>query len=304
LGNLASRTLNMIQQYREGAIPDSTGDAGIADIANESAAAALAAYDAFEFSKGLEHVWNIISAVDKFIVERAPWKLVKDPSPEAKTRLDETLYTAAEAVRLVCGLVYPILPHATQAIWSQIGFTSEISAIQTQDLVWGKLAAGQKIGSISGVFPRLDLKPTVEKMQELEEAEKKRQAALLGKPAEAAATAPIAPLAAEISIDDFSKVDLRVGVVKSAETVKGADKLLHLQVDIGEAEARSIVAGIALAYKPDALIGRKVVIVANLAPRKLRGLTSQGMIVAASLEGGAPVLASFLEDVPPGARLK
>ena len=100
------------------------------------------------------------------------------------------------------------------------------------------------------------------------------------------------------------KVDLRVGVVKSAERVKGADKLLHLHVDIGEEAPRSIVAGIALAYEPEGLVGRKVVIVANLEPRKLRGITSQGMIVAASLEGGKPVLAGFLEDVPVGARLK
>jgi methionyl-tRNA synthetase len=107
-----------------------------------------------------------------------------------------------------------------------------------------------------------------------------------------------------ISIDDFAKVDMRAGQVKSAERVKGADKLLHLKVDIGEQEPRTIVAGIALAYKPEDLIGRKVVIVANLQPRKLRGLTSQGMIVAASLEGGQPVLASFLEEVPVGARLK
>jgi methionyl-tRNA synthetase len=123
---------------------------------------------------------------------------------------------------------------------------------------------------------------------------------LLGKPAEPAAqeTTPF------ISIDDFSKVDLRVGEVKSAEPVKGADKLLHLKVDIGEAEPRTIVAGIALAYKPADLVGRKVVIVANLQPRKLRGLTSQGMIVAASLEDGIPVLAGFHEDVPVGARLK
>ena len=99
-------------------------------------------------------------------------------------------------------------------------------------------------------------------------------------------------------------VDLRVGEVKSAERVKGADKLLHLKVDIGEAEPRTIVAGIALAYKPEQLIGRKVVIVANLQPRKLRGLTSQGMIVAASVDGGLPVLAGFQEDIPVGARLK
>ena len=107
-----------------------------------------------------------------------------------------------------------------------------------------------------------------------------------------------------ITIDDFVKVDLRVGVVKDAAVVKGSDKLLHLHVDIGEAEPRSIVAGIALAYKPEELVGRKVVIVANLAPRKLRGIESQGMIVAASREGDIPVLASFLEDVPIGARLK
>ncbi|MGH9675439.1 MAG: methionine--tRNA ligase subunit beta, partial [Bryobacteraceae bacterium] len=102
----------------------------------------------------------------------------------------------------------------------------------------------------------------------------------------------------------FAKVDLRVGVVRSAEAVKGADKLLHLMVDIGESKPRSIVAGIATAYNPQALAGRKVVIVANLQPRKLRGIESQGMIVAASLEGGAPVLAGFLEEVPIGARLK
>ncbi len=109
---------------------------------------------------------------------------------------------------------------------------------------------------------------------------------------------------AHITIDDFAKVDLRVGIVREAAHVKGADKLLHLRVDIGESLPRTIVAGIALAYNPDELIGRKVVIVANLAPRKLRGLESQGMIVAASLEGGPPVLAGFLEDVPVGARLK
>jgi len=114
----------------------------------------------------------------------------------------------------------------------------------------------------------------------------------------------VAPLDPEITIDDFAKIDLRVGLVKSAEPVKGADKLLHLKVDIGEAEPRTIVAGIAKAYKPEQLIDRKVVIVANLAPRKLRGIESRGMIVAASLPDGPPVLAGFLETIEPGARLK
>ena len=107
-----------------------------------------------------------------------------------------------------------------------------------------------------------------------------------------------------IAIDDFVKVDLRVGQVLSAERVKGSDKLLHMKIDIGEAQPRTIVGGIAEVYSPEQMVGRKVVIVANLAPRKLKGIESQGMVVAASLEGGKPVLAGFLEDIPVGARLK
>ena len=304
LGNLASRTLNMIQQYRGGAIPASDGDKIIAQLVAESTRRALGAYDAFEFSRALEQIWSIIAALDKFIVERAPWKLAKDESEPARLRLDETLYTAAEALRIVSVLAHPVLPHSAAAIWSQIGFKDPIDTIHSEDLAWGGLKAEQKIGEIAGVFPRLDLKPTIQKMQELEEIEKARQAALMGQPVAAPATDESEPVASLISIEDFSKIDLRVGEVKSAEPVKGADKLLHLKVDIGENEPRTIVAGIALAYKPEQMVGRKVVIVANLQPRKLRGLTSQGMIVAASVEGGPPVLAGFLEDIPVGARLK
>ena len=298
LGNLASRTLSMIQQYRAGVVPASRGDRSIGEAAAQTASAALSAYESFDFARALELIWSIISVIDKFIVQRAPWKLAKDPSEEAQARLDETLYTAAEALRLVCGLASPVLPHSTQAIWNQLGFTLPIDCTPS----WGVLKGGQKIGEIAPVFPRLDLKPTIQKMQDLELIEKNRQAALVGGPPEP--TAEPEPKANLISIEDFSKVDLRVGEVKSAERVKGADKLLHLKVDIGEAEPRAIVAGIALAYRPEQLIGRKVIIVANLQPRKLRGLTSQGMIVAASIEGDVPVLAGFHEDVPVGTRLK
>lgn len=137
--------------------------------------------------------------------------------------------------------------------------------------------------------------------------EQQRSAAVEAKtevaPTPAPPTPTIAPADGKIGIDDFSKIELRVAQVKVAEKVKGADKLLRLEVDLGT-EIRQIVAGIAEAYAPETLIGRKIVIVANLAPRKLRGLESNGMIVAASLEGGKPVLAGFLEDVPVGARLK
>ena len=303
LGNLASRTLTMIQQYRVGRIPDSEPDAKIAELARDAGAAAVEAYEAFEFSRALEQIWKIIAAIDKFIVERAPWKLAKDSASESQAKLDETLLTAVFGLQQVCALAYPVLPHTAQAIWEQCGTTTPLAQVRFP-LSW-KTAGTVPQGGIAPVFPRLDPKPTIQKMQELEESEKSRQAALLGKaPEQASIARPSETTTDLISIDDFARVDLRVGEVKSAEAVRGADKLLHLKVDIGEREPRTIVAGIALAYKPEELVGRKVVIVANLQPRKLRGLTSQGMIVAASPEGGQPVLAGFLEEAPVGARLK
>lgn len=302
LGNLASRTLNMIQQYFEGRCPESAGDKDVAQTAEDIRSTVEQSYERFDFSKALERIWTLVGTVDKFIVERAPWKLAKSQGEGDGERLRETIFTAAEALRVACVLVSPILPHSAANILGQLGV--ETAGLTLQDAVWKAKPLGQ-IGAITPVFPRLDLKPTVQKMQELEEVEKNRQAALVGKPVAAGAEQPAPENKSEvISLDDFSKVDLRVGEVKSAERVKGADKLLHLKVDIGEAEPRTIVAGIALKYTPEEIVGRKVVIVANLQPRKLRGLTSQGMIVAASLEGGLPVLAGFHEDVPIGAQLK
>lgn len=304
-GNLASRTLAMIQQYRGGVIPASDGDQQIAQTARECSERALESFERFEFSRALETVWGLIGAVDKYIVEQAPWKLVKEGEAAAK-KLDAVLYTAAEALRVVTALVAPVLPDSAAKIWGQLGFTTPVGDLRTVDLHWGRLQGGQKLGETAAVFPRADAKTSIEKIMQLENEEVARQQQLLGKTPEPAPE-PVAAITVdtpEITIDDFVKVDLRVGIVREAATVKGADKLLHLQVDIGEAEPRSIVAGIAKAYEPEKLVGRKVVIVANLAPRKLRGLTSQGMIVAASVGDGAPALASFLEEVPIGARLK
>jgi methionyl-tRNA synthetase len=319
LGNLASRTLTMIRQYRGGAIPAGSATE-IRDVATAVIAQVRAAFDAFEFSKGLEAVWSLISAVDKYIVKQAPWKHAKDATPEF---LDETLYTAAEALRIATVLLAPVLPESTRKIWSQLGMKTPIEAVRLDTLQWGGLEAGQTIGEIAAVFPRIDPKEAIGRMRELEEKATAEQAILMGKKPETAAApagpaatpaagsatpaaGPTAPAAgpAKISIDDFVKVDLRVGLVLSAERVKGADKLMHLKVDIGEPQPRTIVAGIAEAYAPEALVNRKVVIVANLQPRKLKGIESNGMIVAASVEGGKPVLAGFLEDIPVGARLK
>jgi len=300
LGNLASRTLSMITQYRKGVIPESSAPE-IAALANGTIEAFQDAFERFEFSKGLEAVWALISAVDKFIVERAPWKLWRQTDATAREQLSSTLYTAAEALRIAAALLYPVLPQSTPKIWAQLGMPDPIESVRYQALQWGGLEPGQKVGEVTGVFPRLELKEAEARMRALEEQTTAEQAAMLGKkPAEpAAASEP-----AKISIDDFLKVEMRVGMVLTAERVKGSDKLMHMTVDIGEPQPRTLVAGIAEAYSPSDLVNRKVVIVANLQPRKLKGITSNGMIVAASVEDGKPVLAGFHEDIPVGARLK
>ncbi|HXZ28650.1 MAG TPA: methionine--tRNA ligase subunit beta, partial [Terriglobales bacterium] len=197
--------------------------------------------------------------------------------------------------------------------WAQLGL-GNIGKVRLDQLKWGEVKLGTKLGKVEPVFPRAD-KSTIERMQQMEEragaplppkAEVASPAKPSASPAPAAAAAAPGPATPDgkISIDDFAKVELRVGQVKVAEKVKGADKLLRLEVDIGT-EVRQVVAGIAETYTPESLIGRKVVIVANLAPRKLRGLESNGMIVAASFgEKGTPILCGFLEDVPVGAKLK
>jgi methionyl-tRNA synthetase len=307
IGNLASRTLTMIHQYFDGRIPASVGDPEVAASAARTTGRVNDHFDEFDFTRGIEAVLAFVSEIDKLIVERAPWKLVKARAadPAAGEKLSETLYTAAESLRLICGWLYPVMPTAMAKIWKQLGMDASLDSVGADLLVWGKLPPGQTVGKVQAVFPRIDSKPAIQKMQELEIAEISRQNALMGKKPESPSGDPAHEGKSElISIDDFAKIDLRVGEVKFAERVKGADKLLHLKVDIGEPEARTIVAGIALAYKPEQLIGRKVVIVANLQPRKLRGLTSQGMIVAASVDGGLPVLAGFSEEIPVGARLK
>jgi methionyl-tRNA synthetase len=302
LGNLASRTLTMIHQYRGDEIPEGS-DPEIARLANETVAAVQKHFDAFEFSKGLEAVWALISAVDKYIVQKAPWKLARQIDQLSQTDLSATLYTAAESLRIAAALLSPVLPQSAPKIWAQLGMPESIESVRFETLAWGTLEPGQKIGEIAAVFPRIDLKEAVTSMRALEEKVSAEQNALLGNmPGKKPAAAE--PASEKIGVDDFAKVDLRVGLVKFAERVKNSDKLMHMKVDIGEAEPRTIVAGIAEAYTPEQLLNRKVVIVANLQPRKLKGIESNGMIVAASVEGGTPVLAGFHEDIPVGARLK
>jgi methionyl-tRNA synthetase len=318
LGNLASRTLTMITRYFKGEVPypsqasQTASDAAIVDAARKTIAEYGTLFDQYQFSRALEMAWGLVAAVDKYIVENEPWALDEKKDEGSRTRLATVLYTSAEALRIVTALAHPVMPDATAKIWAQLGL-GDIKKFDLTTLQWGQLHLGTKLGEVQAVFPRAD-KSAVERMQKMEEQTGGAASQASGatgispvQPSEARPPAtPKAPAAipdGKISIDDFAKIELRVAQVKTAERVKGADKLLRLEVDLGT-EVRQLVAGIAEAYEPETLIGRKVVIVANLAPRKLRGLESNGMIVAASPEGGKPVLASFLEDVPLGTRLK
>ena len=304
LGNLVSRTLTMVKQYRNGIVP-AAFDRATGAAAQEVIAATEAAYDRFEFSRALESIWTLIATADKFIVEQAPWKLARQQDETSQKQLDIALGTAAETVRVAAALLSPVMPESTRKIWEQLGMKTKLDDLRFEDLNWGDYPAGQPIGDIAAVFPRLEGSAPIETMRAAEVEIGREQAALLGKteppPTEREGMQPIAE---PIGMETFSAVDLRVGKVLTAAPLKGADKLLQLTVDIGEPEPRTIVAGIAKAYTTEQMVGRKVVIVANLQLRKLKGVVSQGMIVAASLEGGNPVLAGFLEDVPVGARLK
>ncbi|MBZ5598873.1 MAG: methionine--tRNA ligase [Acidobacteriia bacterium] len=315
LGNLASRTLAMITRYFHGEVPypshtaaHTPADDAIAETARRAIAEYNALFDQYQFSRALELAWGLVAAVDKYIVENEPWSLGDKQDEESRARLATVLYTSAEALRIVTALAHPVIPEATAKIWAQMGL-GDIKKFSLSDLKWGQLHLGTKLGTVEAVFPRAD-KSTIERMQKMEEQQRSAPATAEAKPVAPTPVASVPPPTSaaslpdgKISIEDFAKVELRVGQVKVAEKVKGADKLLRLEVDLGT-EVRQVVAGIAEAYAPETLIGRKVVIVVNLAPRKLRGLESNGMIVAASAEGGKPVLCGFLEDVPVGTRLK
>jgi methionyl-tRNA synthetase len=323
LGNLASRVLTMIEKYCDGRIPamgESDESSTLAWVGlSEKKKNALEAYDKFQFGAAIEEIWRLITEIDQVITKLKPWKLYEDPA--SHPLLHAILWAAAEGLRLVIVLSHPVIPDATQRIWEQLGQAGKLADVRIDQLQWGRLESGTRIGKPEAVFPRVEKKEATERIEAMENEIRNPGAvapaaststpaggatpagAPIGAVAGAAAAAAPAP-GAKITIDDFAKVELRVGVVKSAEKVQGADKLLKVMVDIGD-EVRQVLAGIALAYAPEELVGRKVVVVTNLAPRKMRGQESNGMLLAAS-DGadGKPVLVTFAEDIPAGAKVK
>ena len=302
IGNLASRTASMLGRYCGGKVPACQGgdDGGLPAVAARSVEEAVDRYGEFAFSKALESVWSLLARIDKYIVEHKPWDLAKSDAAAARTQLDATLYNTAEALRIACVLLAPVIPDGSRKVWEMLGQEGAVGTQRLDQLRWGGLAEGTAVGRQQAVYPRLDVAKAVEQMEALEQRALAEQAELMG---QAPPPAGIVIDTPEIEIGDFARVDMRVGLVRAAERVKKSSRLLQLSVDIGESEPRTILAGIAEAYAPEELVGRRIAVVANLKPRKMMGLVSQGMVVAASLEDGAPFLTGFPDETPLGARL-
>ena len=313
LGNLASRTAAMIEKNFEGKVPKAgegkPQDDALAKEAHEAVGEVLERYDKMEFGRALETIWGVIAVADKYLTSEQPWALGN--SEAEQSRKATVLWTTAELLRIVTALAHPVLPESTAKVWTLLGQKTSVAAVELDGLRWGQLVPGTSLGKSQALFPRIEKAEAVERIEAMANEELNPTPEPAAKPVAstpasgaAAAAAPSAGAAEKIGIEDFAKVEMRVGQVKTAERIAGADKLLKLTVDIGS-EIRQICAGIAQFYEPESLVGRKVVVVTNLAPRKLRGVESNGMIVAASVgPDGRPVLAGFHEEVEVGARLK
>src|SRR5271170_3160643 len=309
LGNLASRTATLIEKNFGGKIPKPgerlPQDDALAKETQNAIGEVLERYDKYEFARALEAIWSTIAAADKYLTTEKPWAL--GDSPEEESRKASILWTTSELLRIVTVLAHPVLPESTAKVWRLLGQTAALDATEMDGLRWGQLVPGLSLGKLQALFPRVEKAEAIERIESManEELHPAPAAATPAAGAAAAGAAPAASPSEKIGIEDFTKVEMRVGQIKTAERIVGADKLLKLMVDIGT-EIRQICAGIAQFYEPEKLIGRKVAVVVNLAPRKLRGVESNGMIVAASVgPEGRPVLAGFPdEDVEIGARLK
>ncbi len=300
LGNLLHRTVSMIEKYHGGVVIN-TGvieavDEDLMALVKTTAENLAKDMDAMEINSAIKGVWALISRANKYIDETAPWILAKDEAKAA--RLQTVMYNLAETLRVVAILVAPFIPSTSPKIYTQLGLEVPAEFLLT-DAEFGKIADGTKVQKGEPLYPRIEIAED--------------GATIIGgkryEPKVEVASAPVEepkvemePIKEEITIDAFEKIDLRVGTVKAAEKVKKSKKLLKLQVMIGE-EERTIVSGIAQYYEPEALIGRNVIVIANLAPAKLFGIESFGMLLAASDGNGNLVLADA-PGMASGSRVK
>ncbi|SHI84753.1 methionyl-tRNA synthetase [Clostridium amylolyticum] len=289
LGNLLSRSVTMVEKYFDGVIPAPTAKEAIDDelikLALETPLKVEAAMDKLKIPEALDAIWDLVGRANKYIDETTPWILAKDDSK--KERLGTVLYNLIESLRFTSVLVSAFLPVTSEKINEQIN--SELTSWDTLSAFDGT-SAGKKVKRGETLFPRIDLEAKIKEFEALSQRTKEEKA-------------PMQPIKEEITIDDFDKIDLRVVKVISCEPVKGAKKLLKLKVDLG-GEERQVVSGIAQYYKPEELVGKNVVLVANLKPVKLRGELSQGMILAAATDDDSVLYAVNPGDLPSGSQVR
>ncbi len=286
LGNLVQRTLTMIQNYFNGKIEETDKEEKIdKEIRLEFdnlKKKVLKFFEDYALSKVLEEIWAYISSVNKYLAVNEPWKLAKDQSK--RKRLGRILYQAAAALRGTSYLLFPVMPGSSEKIWGFLGEEESIQEESFSELKFENLKLGQKIKKPKPLFPRIALKDF------LKEEEKKSSPARKEEKME------------QVTFDEFKRMDFRVGEVLKAERVEGTDKLLKLEVDIGTGK-RTMVAGVADVYSPEELVGKKFVFIVNLKPAVIRGIESQGMLLAAEVEGKATI-PFFDKDVQTGAKVK
>jgi methionyl-tRNA synthetase len=291
LGNLFSRVITMVHKYCKGVVPvvdpkvESDPALGLSEDAARTIADYRLAMDKFAFHKALHAVWDLVSRMNKYIDVTAPWVLAKNKA--SRPQLDLILYNLLEGLRVVAGLIYPVMPDTAATMTRHLGLDADTPFYKmAQVSAWKSLTPGIQLPKSITLFPRVELNPSAQ--EAVVDAEKQGLSPTL-KP--------------EISIDDFGTLDLRVGTVVKADAIPRAKKLLKLEVDMGEPQLRTVVAGIAKTYRPEDLIAQQVVIVANLKPAKLMGVRSQGMVLAASDEHDTVIL-TLDKAMPPGTPVR
>ncbi len=283
LGNLLSRTVAMVRMFCNGNIPSPGGEEELYDIelrqlAADTVEAVIGEMDQMSFNLALESIWTLIRRTNKYIDQTEPWLLGKE---KGKTeRLSSVVYCLAESLRIISLLVYPFMPRTALKMWHQLGLEEDMEKLNIpDDTRWGKLEPGTSVNPGENLFPRIEEGKKVIQKKHSEDIQ-------------------VMPT---VSIEEFKRLDLRVGQVISAEDIPGAEKLLKIEVDFRE-EKRTLVAGIKKHYSPDSLVGKNIIVVFNLAPAEIRGIQSQGMLLAAS-DSNQVVLLTTDKTVAPGSRI-
>ena len=303
LGNLVSRLAAMAEKFRNSRLQRGSGGGRLPQVADAAVTRYRQSMDRLALHDGAAAAFSIVDAANEYIAESAPWALAKDPANA--DRLSGVLFDVAEAIRISAVLLRPIMPASAEEILRRVGDLTAADDLRfDRDAQW-RVDGERLIVKGAALWPRSDdaaRAPRVVAKEPVVE-EKPSEVAAAAAPAPVSAAPPAGPVDARVTIDDFMKVELRVAKVLAADAVPKSKKLIRLTVDVGS-EQRTILAGIADAYAPEQLVGRSIVVVANLQAAKLMGIESNGMVLAASVEGGTPTLLSVDPAMPPGTRVR